>query len=219
MSILAITQLNDGEWVNDAFSGTIHSTAQKDKKAGGHFWVGKISDAGLTVNLISFNQDLRKFENAVVEINGQGMKRGTDSYDDDLPKVSVGDKVIIKVIGDAVPNQTPAESSRPTRATAPAQEAAPATGRFGSIQGASVGNGITNAVSLITSIYTADEVKAQIKDGSFIKSVASLAGGFVKVGLFVGDGNLEGYPEEGSELTEPAETATGAGEEEDDPPF
>lgn len=205
-----IAAMQDKEYV-DSFTGTVFDTKEIEKKAPkkGVFYVGKVIDGTTEVSVVSFGPKLTLYEGKVCDFSGKGMVKATDEYNGEITtKVLIfGNECTILPIGDAVEGQEP--SSPPPASTPKGDDSAPkggkverhqGSGRFaGMVRGDSCGNGMTNATAVLISIYGAD-LKAAITEKKFQRMLAEVAGAYVKVGLFLADGNLDGYPEAGSEL-------------------
>lgn len=177
MSIANLKNIPDGEWVNDPLTGIIHDTREINSKDS-VFYIGTMSYSGIDIGLTS-NESLAGYENKVVEIGGQGNKKATFKG---RPQVRLGRNAILKIIGDA-----PQE--------APPRQAGGTPVAMTEVNGQSVGNGITNATTLIMYIYEPEEVKELIEKKEFHRLVAHIAGSYVKVGQWLCGGNLDGYPD------------------------
>jgi hypothetical protein len=200
MSIATLKNLPDDEWVNDPITGTIHDAKSLKN---GQFYVAKMTYSGITISLFTKAHDLTEFEGKVVEINGSGIKKVTDEFKGTkTPKLLFGDKSVIKVLGSGPVSETVyTPPPAPVSATYGTQgkAAAPGAGRYGNIQGQTVGMAVNNAINLMKEAVPPDALDEYCKSGAFSKDVAQIAGAIIKVSMFLEQGNLDGYPKQANE--------------------
>jgi hypothetical protein len=83
-----------GSFVSGPFSGTLMKTAERTStKTGKPFYVAKLTDGLITIDVSSFSHNLSKFEGQWVTISGQKIVRGEDY--NSMPKITIGDKAVI----------------------------------------------------------------------------------------------------------------------------
>ena len=96
-----------GSFVSGPFSGTLMKTAERvSTKTGKPFYVAKLTDGLITIDVSSFSHNLSKFEGQWVTISGQKIVRGEDY--NSMPKITIGDKSVITSngAGSAAPAQS-----------------------------------------------------------------------------------------------------------------
>lgn len=149
-----------GEYIRGGFVATIQMPQTRLTKAGKSFYVAKVADGAFRADVSSFNQDFAKYDGQRVHWSGMGLKRG-DDYNG-TAKITIGDKAIWKSLGagDAAAEvHSVTTQAFPTIHTAGAKVFA-STNTYTSstpavylnipvrVEGAAVGNALTNATSL-----------------------------------------------------------------------
>ena len=155
-----------GEYIRGGFAATIQMPQTRQTKTGKAFYVCKAADGAHRADLSSFSQDFAKYDNQRVHFSGMGLKRG-DDYNG-TAKITIGDKAIWKSLGagdeaaevhsvttQAFPTIT--VSKQPVYLNSPVR-----------VEGAAVGNALTNA----TSLAIASNIKSQALE-SFLFHTAS----------------------------------------------
>ena len=138
-----------GEYIKGGFAATIQMPQTRQTKAGKAFYVCKAVDGAHRADLSSFSQDFSKYDGQRVHFSGMGLKRG-DDYNG-TAKITIGDKAIWKSLGagDAAAEvhseQTQAFPATATR-SAPRPYIPPANAPR--VEGAAIGNALTNATNL-----------------------------------------------------------------------
>ena len=138
-----------GEYIRGGFAATIQMPQTRQTKAGKSFYVCKAADGAHRADLSSFSQDFSKYDGQRVHFSGMGLKRG-DDYNG-TAKITIGDKAIWKSLGagDAAAEvhseQTQAFPATATR-SAPRPYIPPANAPR--VEGAAIGNALTNATNL-----------------------------------------------------------------------
>ena len=143
-----------GSFVSGPFSGTLMKTAERmSTKTGKPFYVAKLTDGLITIDVSSFSHNLSKFEGQWVTISGQKIVRGEDY--NSMPKITIGDKSVITSngAGSAAPAQsTPlAQTGHPSATNTPS---APAPHRN---EGIVIGACLNKAVDVCISVGATDE--------------------------------------------------------------
>lgn len=199
MSLANLTNQDNGSWVNDPIQGTCHDTAQKNGKNGA-FYVGSLTQDGFTVSLFSKHVDFTEFEGKVIDINGSGISKQHDDYNK-CPKLLMGNKAIVKVIGGAAPTAT--------QATPKGSDSAP-KGGAPVVNGQTVGMAINNAIAIMQGDH--EDLGDFLLSEEGTNRLAKIAGRLVMVSEQVQSGKLEGFStlENNGLGTEPGE---------DEPPF
>jgi len=140
-----------GEYIRGGFAATIQMPQTRQTKTGKAFYVCKAADGAHRADLSSFSQDFSKYDNQRVHFSGMGLKRG-DDYNG-IAKITIGDKAVWKSLGagDAAAEvhseQTQAFPATVTR-SAPKPYIPPAISMTSRVEGAAVGNALTNATQL-----------------------------------------------------------------------
>ena len=73
ITIADIQNLEDKSYVNGVVTGRVSST----KKINDTMWAGKIGDDNDTIDLVSFNHDIRSLDGKTVSLSGKGMRKDT----------------------------------------------------------------------------------------------------------------------------------------------
>lgn len=120
----------DDTWINDPFDALLTITKQATGRSGKTFWQCELSDPNdpsAPPVSVSLFQDPGRYHGQVVEIGGNGNKKG--SYNG-RPQINVGRQCIIRVTGQAqAPQYAPATPPQRPAAPPPAQYQQPAPPR------------------------------------------------------------------------------------------
>lgn len=115
-----IAAMADDTWINDPFDALLTITKQATSRAGKAFWQCELTDPNdpsAPPVSVSLFQDPGRYHGQVVEIGGNGNKKGSYSG---RPQINVGRQCIIRVTG---PSAGPQQYAPPPQAPrqAPAQ--------------------------------------------------------------------------------------------------
>ena len=135
-----------GEYVRGGFAATIQMPQTRAMKSGKSFYVCKAADGAFRADLSSFTQDFEKYNGQRVHFSGMGLKRGDDYMG--TAKVTIGDKAVWKSLG---AGDEAAESHSVTTQAFPTVTVSKPAVYLNSparVEGAAVGNALTNATSL-----------------------------------------------------------------------
>ena len=135
-----------GEYIKGGFSATVQMPQTKQSKAGKAFYVATVADGAFRADVISFSQDFAKWDGHRINVSGMGLKRGDDYQG--KPKITIGDKAVIKSLG---AGDEAAESHSVTTQAFPTITVSKQPVYLNSpvrVEGAAVGNALTNATSL-----------------------------------------------------------------------
>jgi len=135
-----------GEYIKGGFAATIQLPQTRLTKAGKSFYVAKVADGAFRADVSSFTTDFSKYDGQRVHWSGMGLKRG-DDYNG-TAKITIGDKAVWKSLG---AGDEAAESHSVTTQAFPTVTVSKQATYLNSpvrVEGAAVGNALTNATSL-----------------------------------------------------------------------
>ena len=138
-----------GEYIKGGFSATVQMPQTKQSKAGKAFYVATVADGAFRADVISFSQDFAKWDGHRINVSGMGLKRGDDYQG--KPKITIGDKAVIKSLGagdEAAESHSVTTQAFPTINTYTSSTPAVYLNIPVRVEGAAVGNALTNATSL-----------------------------------------------------------------------
>ena len=138
-----------GEYIKGGFSATVQMPQTKQSKAGKAFYVATVADGAFRADVISFSQDFAKWDGHRINVSGMGLKRGDDYQG--KPKITIGDKAVIKSLGagdDAAESHSEATQAFPATVTRSAPKPYIPPANAPRVEGMAVGNALTNATSL-----------------------------------------------------------------------
>ena len=141
MSLENCINTQAGEYIKGGFSATVQMPQTKQSKAGKAFYVATVADGAFRADVISFSQDFAKWDGHRINVSGMGLKRGDDYQG--KAKITIGDKAVIKSLG---AGDTAAEIHSVTTQAFPTKTIA--TYSAPRVEGAAVGNALTNATQL-----------------------------------------------------------------------
>ncbi|NBW15209.1 MAG: hypothetical protein EBR82_45170, partial [Caulobacteraceae bacterium] len=138
-----------GEYIRGGFAATIQMPQTRQTKTGKAFYVAKAADGAHRADLSSFSQDFSKYDGQRVHFSGMGLKRG-DDYNG-TAKITIGDKAVWKSLGagdEAAESHSEATQAFPTTKTYTSNTPSVYLNSPVRVEGAAVGNALTNATSL-----------------------------------------------------------------------
>jgi hypothetical protein len=138
-----------GEYIKGGFSATVQMPQTKQSKAGKAFYVATVADGAFRADVISFSQDFAKWDGHRINVSGMGLKRGDDYQG--KPKITIGDKAVIKSLGagdEAAESHSVITQAFPTTKTYTSNTPSVYLNSPVRVEGAAVGNALTNATSL-----------------------------------------------------------------------
>ena len=138
-----------GEYIKGGFSATVQMPQTKQSKAGKAFYVATVADGAFRADVISFSQDFAKWDGHRINVSGMGLKRGDDYQG--KPKITIGDKAVIKSLGagdEAAESHSVITQAFPTNKTYTSNTPSVYLNSPVRVEGAAVGNALTNATSL-----------------------------------------------------------------------
>ena len=138
-----------GEYIKGGFSATVQMPQTKQSKAGKAFYVATVADGAFRADVISFSQDFAKWDGHRINVSGMGLKRGDDYQG--KPKITIGDKAVIKSLGagdEATESHSVITQAFPTIKTYTSNTPSVYLNSPVRVEGAAVGNALTNATSL-----------------------------------------------------------------------
>jgi len=138
-----------GEYVRGGFAATIQMPQTRAMKSGKSFYVCKAADGAFRADLSSFTQDFEKYNGQRVHFSGMGLKRGDDYMG--TAKVTIGDKAVWKSLGagdEAAESHSVTTQAFPTIKTYTSNTPSVYLNSPVRVEGAAVGNALTNATSL-----------------------------------------------------------------------
>ena len=138
-----------GEYIKGGFSATVQMPQTKQSKAGKAFYVATVADGAFRADVISFSQDFAKWDGHRINVSGMGLKRGDDYQG--KPKITFGDKAVIKSLGagdEAAESHSVITQAFPTNKTYTSNTPSVYLNSPVRVEGAAVGNALTNATSL-----------------------------------------------------------------------
>ena len=138
-----------GEYIRGGFAATIQMPQTRQTKTGKAFYVCKAADGAHRADLSSFTQDFAKYDGQRVHFSGMGLKRG-DDYNG-TAKITIGDKAVWKSLGAgdaAAESHSVTTQAFPTINTYTSSTPAVYLNIPVRVEGAAVGNALTNATQL-----------------------------------------------------------------------
>jgi hypothetical protein len=138
-----------GEYIKGGFSATVQMPQTKQSKAGKAFYVATVADGAFRADVISFSQDFAKWDGHRINVSGMGLKRGDDYQG--KPKITIGDKAVIKSLGagdEAAESHSVITQAFPTIKTYTSNTPSVYLNSPVRVEGAAVGNALTNATHL-----------------------------------------------------------------------
>jgi len=138
-----------GEYIKGGFSATVQMPQTKQSKAGKAFYVATVADGAFRADVISFSQDFAKWDGHRINVSGMGLKRGDDYQG--KPKITIGDKAVIKSLGagdEAAESHSVITQAFPTTKTYTSNTPSVYLNSPVRVEGAAVGNALTNATHL-----------------------------------------------------------------------
>lgn len=185
ISVAELTELPDDSWVNAGFTAVARSIERKiAKKTNKPFWVCAMADTtgSATVELAMFTAP--KFgEGDQVDFLGQGIKFKNGQYG---PKVSVGDKTEIHVVGKSAHH---AEQKERAESGAPAVNGQPQM-----VMGQTVGMALKESIALVTMAHGGIQDGKPLKDPLFWQDVKACASNIIRLGRSLEKGHLSPAP-------------------------
>jgi hypothetical protein len=205
ISLAQVFEMQSGEWINDPFMAVVGNIENKVGKppACKKFWNVILNDTtgSASVKMTLFYAPKFKAGDQI-EISGQGIKFEDGQWG---KQVKVGDKAEIHVLGTSVHHQEQVERKA---------ESKPAiSGQTFPVMGVTVGMAINNAMTLLTSKLTHDEMVGRIITPVFWSSVHEVASDIIRISRVLESGKLapsvrERTGETVQQVAQPARTVT-----------
>ena len=184
-SVAELVELPHDSWVNAGFTAVARSIERKiSKKTNKPFWVCSMADTtgSAIVELAMFTAP--KFgEGDQVDFLGQGIKFKNGQYG---PKVSVGDKTEIHVVGKSAHH---AEQKGRADAGAPAVNGQPQM-----VLGQTVGMALKESLALVTMAHGGIQDGKPLKDPLFWQDVKQCASNIIRLSRSLEKGHLSPAP-------------------------
>ena len=183
ISLAQVCEMQSGEWINDPFMAVVSKITPRVGKPPKNqkFWVCTLSDTtgSAEVEMATFTAPKFK-EGDQIEVGGQGNKFENDPQWG--KKIKTGMKTEIHVLGVSVHHQEQVDRKA---------EGKPAlSGETFPIMGVTVGMAINNAMTLLTSRLTHDEMVGRVITPVFWSSVHEVASDIIRLSRLLESGKL-----------------------------
>jgi len=183
LSLAEVCEMTSGEWINDPFTAVVSKITPKIGKPpkSQKFWVCTLSDTtgSASVEMAVFTAPKFK-EGDQIEVGGQGNK-----FEDDPQwgkKIKTGMKTEIHVLGHSAHHEEQQERKATSQPSV--------SGEAFSVAGVTVGMSINNALTLLTSKLTHDEMIERVITPSFWASVHEVASDIIRLSRLLEAGKL-----------------------------
>lgn len=189
ITITDITQMAPGTkenpvWLGKEFEAVVGQIITKQTSTGKEFYITTLSDPhnpSVSIEATFFTGGIASKSGKVCHFSGQGMK--LEEYKG-KPKIAVGDKAKINVVGGA-----PSGAAAPAQRS-PATPAAHAPAGQSTILGVTVGMAIVQAVGILRDCHNQATVENYFGTADFSRELHMIASDIIRVGQLLERGQL-----------------------------
>jgi hypothetical protein len=171
-------------WLGKDFEATVGQIVAKQTSTGKEFYITTLSDPhnpSVSIEATFFTGGIASKSGKVCHFSGQGMK--LEEYKG-KPKIAVGDKAKINVVG-AAPSAGAAPAQR-----SPAAPAAHAPAGQAGILGVTVGMAIVQAISILRESHPGETLDSYYTTTAFSRDLHIVASDIIRIGQLLERGQL-----------------------------